>query len=180
MQGIDFYDSKRILKNEYCVTSTKLDHGTGCPWAVYAMKPYFRINKQWLPSDFTKVGEAQSISNRQRAFNQVGSNTRLFWSVTTNTKQNAKTLESEIHNMLSYCHAGDEVIGTELFKLTCNQTYQVILSLQNQIEQLPYVHQIDVYKNGEKANLFTRDWNDIPCNTSPLANVMYNELFREV
>lgn len=162
MQGIDVFDTREILMNEYCVTATELDYGTGCPWGVYAMKPYFRINGEWFPSDFTKIGKAQSIANRQRAYNQVGSDTRLFWSVTTNSRNNVKRLESQIHRLLREYYAGPEVIGTELFKLDCNQTYSVIETLFETISNIRYVHTIDVFKEGNKDTIFYRDWDQLP------------------
>lgn len=167
--GMSYNDLKRTLKKFYNVTSTDLDRGYNIPYSVYCVKSFFRLQKQWVPQDFVKIGKSFSVANRVRTYSQSGADVKTLWTMELAYPGLANEIEALIHNFGANHHAGLESVHcTEMFDLDMQQSF---VFLQD------FIKSYDILNDNRITKIHMFDTNKlitINSNVEPLKPFRYN------
>jgi len=149
---------KKTLMSRYSVSATDLDNGNYIPDTVYCVVPYVKVMTknavlEWYEQYWKKIGQANSIYNRVRLYNQPGIDCRVLWTIET---YNKKLLEKKVHNYLRNYH-DKTALRTELFTFDSSQTFDLLDQMVDDLGLLESDSIISITKYDEFGILGTKE-----------------------
>lgn len=158
LPGCSLEQLKDSWMNRYNVSVTNLDKGLGVPDTVYCVVPYVKVMTknstiEWFEQFWKKVGQANSIYNRVRLYNQPGIDCRVLWTIET---YNKKLLEKQVHDYLRKYH-DRTALRTELFSFDSSDAFGLLDQMTDDLQLLKSNAVISVTKYDEFGILGTKE-----------------------